>query len=393
MKLKHYFFSLLLVYYFLHIFGFIFGFAFEPLVYLVGEHIFKIDYTFEVNGYGSGDNTYSYLAAFCNLLVSGIVAFPVAFLLGKVDNIKIVKNYFIVLLRIYLIFFMLIYGWSKILPMQFPPIGLQRLEQTYGESSPMGLAWSFMQYSQTYTAFAGIAEVLGALLLLSRRTMTLGALILTGVLTNVVMMNFCYDIPVKLSSSHMLLAALIILASDFKRMLNFFVFNKEIEPRIHHNGFEDGKEPKAFFFSKVALKLFFSIGITSYFILQYFSFKDEMEKKSELYGIYETVPMNENTSGYRSFIFDKYNTGVITDTNNKKNIYTYTIDSKTKTVTFDGSRDSTAIKKVFKYHKGNGELILTTTSAKKIHLKEKKGASMLLTHRGFNWINEYPYNR
>ncbi len=63
----------------------------------------------------------------------------------------------------------------------------------------------------------------------------------------------------------MLLAALIVLASDFRRMLNFFVFNKEIEPRIHHNGFEDGKEPKAFFFSKVALKLFFQH--RNYFLL------------------------------------------------------------------------------------------------------------------------------
>ncbi|WP_313806607.1 hypothetical protein [Flavobacterium sp.] len=393
MKLKHYFFSLLLVYYFLHIFGFIFGFVFEPLVYFIGEHIFKIDYTFEVNGYGSGDNTYSYLASFCNLLAAFVVAFPVTFLLNKAKNIQVIQNYFFVLLRMYLIFFMLIYGLSKIYPMQFPPIGLQRLEQTYGDSSPMGLAWSFMQYSQTYTAFAGITEVLGALLLLSRRTMTLGALVLTGVLTNIVMMNFCYDIPVKLSSSHMLLAALILLLSDYKRFINFFVLNKEIKAKIHHNGFENGEEPKAFFLGKVVLKAFFAVGITTYFTIQYFSYKDEMEKKPLLYGIYEVVPSEENTATYRSFIFDRYDTGVITDTNYKKNIYSYKVDTKTKTVTFDGSQDTTAVKQVFKYQKTKDELILTTTSAKKIHLKEKKGEAILLTYRGFNWINEYPYNR
>lgn len=393
MKLKHYFFSLLLVYFFFHIFGFLLGFAFEPLAYFVGKHIFHITYPFDVNGYGSGDNTYSYLAVFCNFLVSLIVAFPVSFLIGKVKNIQVVKNYFIVLLRLYLIFFMLIYGISKILPMQFPPIELQRLERTFGESSPMGLAWAFMQYSQTYSAFAGIAEVLGALLLLNRRTMTLGALILTGVLTNVVMMNFCYDIPVKLSSSHMLLAALIILVSDFKRILNFFVLNKPTQPKTHHNGFENGKEPKAFFISKIALKIFFAFGITTYFIIQYFSFKDEMEKKPAIYGIYEVVTSKGNPTNFRSFIFDKYNTGVIADSESKKTMYTYTLDAKKKTITFDPGKESKTPKEIFSYTKTKNELILSRNSSEKIHLKEKAAEQLLLTDRGFNWINEYPFNR
>ncbi|MGX7667668.1 hypothetical protein [Flavobacterium pedocola] len=393
MKLKHYFFSLLLVYYFFYIFGFILGFALEPMVHFVGKHIFNISYEFEVNGYGSGDNTYSYLAAFCNLMLSIVLAFPVSLLMGKAKNIQTVKNYFIVLLRIYLIFFMLIYGLSKILPMQFPPIGLHRLEQTYGSSSPMGLAWAFMQYSQTYSAFAGIAEVLGALFLLSRRTMTLGALLLTGVMTNVVMMNFCYDIPVKLSSSHMLFAALIILSSDYKRIVNFFVLNTATAPRIHHNGFENGEEPKAFFISKVVLKVVFSIGITTYFIIQYYSFKEEMEKKPAVYGIYTVIPEKGSTTKYSSFVFDQYNMGTITNAENQKTWYTYNLDPKTQTITLDPGKVSKKEKETFRYTETKKELVLTRPTSEKIHLKKKTGDDLLLINRGFNWINEMPFNR
>ena len=47
-------------------------------------------------------------------------------------------------------------------------------------------------------------EVLGALLLLFRRTTALGAAVLAVVLVNVVMMNFCYDVPVKINGVHYL---------------------------------------------------------------------------------------------------------------------------------------------------------------------------------------------
>lgn len=64
-----------------------------------------------------------------------------------------------------------------------------------------------MGYSRTYTIFAGAGEVIGGVLLFFRRTTTLGALILCGVLANVVALNFSYGIPVKIFSSLLLLLA------------------------------------------------------------------------------------------------------------------------------------------------------------------------------------------
>ena len=64
---------------------------------------------------------------------------------------------------------------------------------------------------------------MGGTLRYFRRTTTLGALIVAFVMTNVVMLNFCYDVPVKLFSLHILAFALFLVAPDAKRLVTFFL--------------------------------------------------------------------------------------------------------------------------------------------------------------------------
>lgn len=113
------------------------------------------------------------------------------------------------------------YGVIKVMCLQFPAPSLGRLLQPYGKSSPMGLMWTFMGASAPYQIFAGTTEVLGSLLLLFRRTTTLGALLLAMVLTNVVMLNFCYDVPVKIASSTYLGMCCYLLAPEARRFMTF----------------------------------------------------------------------------------------------------------------------------------------------------------------------------
>ncbi len=125
-------------------------------------------------------------------------------------------------LRVYVRFFlawvMLGYAFQKLFKLQFYDLGLWRLTSTFGEASPMGLLWAFMGASTLYTVFSGGLEAIGACLLFFRRTTALGALILVAVLGNVVMMNFSYDVPVKLFSSHLWLAAVFLLLPDIPRL-------------------------------------------------------------------------------------------------------------------------------------------------------------------------------
>jgi len=95
----------------------------------------------------------------------------------------------------------------------------------------MGLLWVFMGSSTAYTVFTGVVEVAGALCLLFRRTSTLGALILFGARTNVAMLNFTYDVSVKILSLNLLLMAAYIAAPDARRLAGVLLLNRATAPR------------------------------------------------------------------------------------------------------------------------------------------------------------------
>ncbi len=124
---------------------------------------------------------------------------------------------------------LLVYGGCKVVNVQFPAPSEEDLLRPLGDQSPMGLLWAFMGVSPAYTVFAGLGEVLGAVLLFFRRTTTLGALILVGVLANVAVMNFAYDVPVKRGAALLLVAALALAARDARRMTHFLVLDRPTE--------------------------------------------------------------------------------------------------------------------------------------------------------------------
>lgn len=136
-------------------------------------------------------------------------------------------------LRVWLRFFLanalFIYGFLKLFPTQMP-FSYSRLLEPYGQSSPMGLLWSFLGNAPAYERFAGGAEVLAGLLLVFRRTSGLGALLTLGVMGNVVAMNFTYDVPVKLYSSLLWLTALFLALPDLGRLARLFFLSRSVTP-------------------------------------------------------------------------------------------------------------------------------------------------------------------
>ena len=68
----------------------------------------------------------------------------------------------------------------------------------------MGLLLNFMGYSTAFNMFTGLAEAIAGFLLLFRKTVTFGSLMSMTVLSNIVAMNFCFDVPVKIYSANLL---------------------------------------------------------------------------------------------------------------------------------------------------------------------------------------------
>lgn len=154
---------------------------------------------------GSGDKLIDYVGNAVCVIAAGVLVAVWSALDRRNENHEFLEAWLRVFARYSLALTLLSYGMAKVVPTQFQHLDAVRLNETYGASSPMGLLWSFMGYSTGYTIFAGLMEVLPGVLLFSRRTAPLGSLISFAVLTNIVALNFFYDVPVKLYSVNLLL--------------------------------------------------------------------------------------------------------------------------------------------------------------------------------------------
>ena len=92
-----------------------------------------------------------------------------------------------------------------------------------GMLQPRELRWDFMGFSRSYQLFTGAVELLGVVFLFFGRTTLLGALILIGALTNVLMMDIAYGVSVRRIALRLLLPALVLAAADLSRLINLLV--------------------------------------------------------------------------------------------------------------------------------------------------------------------------
>ncbi len=175
---------------------------------------------------GSGDTSLQYIQALLFLVVSAAATIIWSMLDRRRADYRELHGWLRLLLRYTLAFTLLGYGFAKVFPLQFQPPSLGKLIEPYGEFSPQGVLWSFMGASLGYTIFSGAAEVTGGLLLVFRRTTSLGAMVSFAVMLNIAALNYCYDVPVKLYSTNLVLMALFLLAPDLRRLADVLVFNR-----------------------------------------------------------------------------------------------------------------------------------------------------------------------
>jgi uncharacterized membrane protein YphA (DoxX/SURF4 family) len=203
----------------------------DRLVPWIGRHILHIGAAIPTQPTGSGDGLFQWLRCGLWIALAAVAAAIWSIADRRRTRYDRLAGALRVFLRYHLAAQMLAYGLSKVFKVQFPAPGPGRLTESFGDSSPMGLLWTFMGASTAYTAFTGGAEVLGGVLLLFRRTATLGALVILGVMTNVVMLNFSYDVPVKLLSLHLLVMAVILMAPDARGLADLLVLHRPAAPR------------------------------------------------------------------------------------------------------------------------------------------------------------------
>lgn len=380
----------------------------QRIVPWIGRTLFGLEVANFSNG--SGDTLYDYMrvATMASIALLGGTVWSI------VDrrrlNYVALHGWAHVWLRYALAICLMTYGTSKVIKLQFPTPGYGRLMQTVGEMSPMGLLWTFMGFSTAYTFIAGAMEVLPALLLFFRRTATLGALISLVVMTNIAILNFCYDVPVKLGSTHLVLASLLLLAPHLRRLGNAVLGRATAPARDMGPRFESRTMQRV----ALALNLAIAIGVTGMLFWQ----------DAQAYRIYgnrgnpappdgwyavsslkrdgtELPPLATNGERWKTFVLLR------------GYVRLWGFDGSTRLFKVDGTPDRefklllvddrnqpyTKVPPVaqLRFHlAANGQATLNGTfegHAIDVAMERKRSDDFPLMKRGFHWISEFPYNR
>jgi len=371
-----------------------------PLIEWTGKYVLKLDYEITVLPNGSGDTTWSYV----QVLVFAVLAVVGTLIWSVVDRKRsgYPKLFFwlTVLIRYYLAITLIGYGFFKIIKTQFPFPMISQLLQPYGDSSPMRLLWTFMGYSPAYNFFTGFCEALGGFLLFFRSTRMLGALITVAVMSNIVMLNFTFDVPVKLFSSHLLLMSLFLLIPDAKRLVDFFVFNKPVSSEPITSVFVDRRWKIGHMIIK-GLVISWVMLYTSQQAWSGYNKWGNGMAKNPFYGVYDvkshiigqdTIAREVgSTQRWNKFLVDHSNWGTIEYMDEAKINKRVSTDTVNHTIMLL-RQDSTA-EYTFHYKRNGNTLVLKgELYGDSIYLEMEK-KEFLLQSRGFHWINEYPFNR
>lgn len=359
----------------------------DALTLWFGKSILQIKDLEKIEMTGSGDTTFDYVNLLL-VIVLACIAFVVAFCIKiKQSLAENMYKYAEVYMR-YLLGLMLIsYGMAKLTEGgQFPEPGFGRLNQNYGESSPMGLVWTFMGSSRAYTIFTGFCEIIPGFLLLFRKTKLIGALMAIAVMLNIVLLNFCYDIPVKLFSATLLLLAIIIAFPNIKNLVRFLTGDASAKLKKSSEIILPKQWMRVF---RLVLKVIIVVGIPAISLVQVFMYP--LGEETAITGLYTNLHKTDNTFKWNSLtINEKFKRAAI-KTDEKKEMYAVKVSDK-NTLILTSYADST---KVLTLHLSNvdKDVVTIKTDSLSGEFTKKVKSDYLLLNRGFHWVNEYPFNK
>lgn len=367
----------------------------------VGKNILSIKTPITIFTNGSGDTTYDYVLLLTHFCLAILACTLWSLLDRKRKSYSRAYYWLRVIIRYYLGAVMLGYGFAKVFHLQMSFPYLSQLVQPFGDKSPMGLAWSFFGYSKGYSAFTGWSEVIGGFLLFFRRTTLLGSVVVALVMLNVAVINYCFDVPVKLYSSMLFLMAVFLLAPDIKRLLNVFVFHRPVLPRA----FLPMLSSKRMRIVRLLMKTLFIASVLFSNINDSLTSQKtygDQRKLPPLHGIYNTetvvrnndtlLPLLTDSTQWKQLIVQREGYAQVRMMNDSLKRYEFTVNDTTKTIMAVLGSDTSRLS----YKTDSSLLSLWGRMGKdSVYMRMRKYdvQKFRLVNRGFNWINEYPYNR
>ncbi len=365
----------------------------------IGKNILHLANDITVFTNGSGDTTFHYISLLF-VFVSAVLGCIIWSVFdGTRSNYKVLYYWLTVVLRYYIAFMLFNYGLYKIFKLQFGSPDLYTLTTTYDESTPMKFAWTFLGISFGYNIFMGIAELL-SILLLFRRTMTAGALITLMTALNIMVINYCYDIPVKILSTTLVIMTLFLLMHDAQRLFCFFFNGEYVDLPVIKAPEIKNRILQA---TKTSIK-FFGIGyvfISEIIFMWPYKWPDyKITGPSELYGVYDVASFRIGTDSlliantpnieWKRLIVDRNDNAEVIFMNDSIQFYRTVLDTSIKRFHLTLPMDANS-QYSFRYDNTNKDQLILS-GVVYVVLNKKKVQNRLMG-RGFHWINEYPFNK
>lgn len=394
----------------------------QGLVAQFGTRVLGLTETVDVSQSGSGDKIEDLNQIVLIALIALVVTVLWTIVSRKRSHPKL-AHWLWIGARIFLASTMLGYGFAKVIKTQFGEPSLAALTTPLGDLAPMTLVWTFMGFSTPYTIFAGAGEVLGGILLAFRRTATLGAMVTFGVMINVTMLNYCFDVPVKFYATYYTLLAILITLPDAGRLFSVLVLHRAVPARSLAGPFRS-----AALNHSITLLTWIWVATTTVDSIQgglrmYREFGDG-RTKPQWYGVYEVIefkrngevvpPRLDDDSRWNKLIIDRPQTATLVMTSGKWVSCSASYDLPGKLVIEPPPQESDPTQQYPKFAKILGGILGVRKPTYTIDEIEPKryrirgvyqGAEIEatvrrrtredfeLTGRGFHWLNPLPYQR
>jgi hypothetical protein len=243
--------------------------------------------------------------------------------------------------------------------------------------------------------------------LLSRRTQLLGALTAVGVMFNVVLLNLCYDVPVKLYSSTLLMLALFLMVRDLPR-LSAVLLRRPLPPLA------PPAPPPARFGSRRWRAGLAVAEVVAAGLVLLPSFLSERQRAREFAAVERTSPLEGTWSVERQVVdgrelpptlSEAKRWRTLTVSHYKTNLFALArqVDDASLRIGFEVDASKHRVKlmmheqpsRVMTYALADAEHVTISDDKKQTVLELRKlppRPSLLMT-RGFHWVNEEPFQR
>jgi len=373
----------------------------RPAITWIGAHLFHVNAPLSAYWGGNSatlDSMFGWVMNFCVLVIATAGTVVWSLLDRHRENYAKLHKWFRLFVRFALAGQMIIYGITKIVPVQMPYPPLTRLLQPFGTLSPMGVLWGSMGATPAYETFTGCVELASGLLLIIPRTATWGALISFAAMIQIVTLDLTYDVPAKRFAFHTMLLSCFLLAPEVARLVRSALSTEaQLFRGVRANRIALG--------AQILLGLWL-VGVSGHYAWGAWNTRGGGRTLPPLYGIWEvkqmsideqlSPPLRTDSTRWRRAIVDYPDRMAFQRMDDTFASYGASVNLPERTLALTKSGDKNW-KASFTFQRPAGDRLILDgrMDNHQVHMELQliDRNSFLLVSRGFHWIQEAPFGR